>query len=104
MDRRPKLRHHAAGRPGRPRRSIAALYLLKTILVPIALALLLACLLAPLTTLLRRVLPVGPTGAAVVLFLLTVVLGLYVASLTAESLVQAANTLADRHRAAARAG
>jgi predicted PurR-regulated permease PerM len=72
---------------------IAALYLLKPILIPVALALLLACLLSPLTTLLRRILPLGPTGAAVVLFLLTVLLGLYVASLTAESLVQAANTL-----------
>ena len=72
---------------------IAALYLLKPILVPITLALLLACLLSPVTTLLRRVLPLGPTGAAVVLFLLTAVLGLYLASLTAESLVQAAHTL-----------
>ncbi|HMB06235.1 MAG TPA: AI-2E family transporter [Isosphaeraceae bacterium] len=72
---------------------IAALYLLKPILIPIALALMLACLLSPLTMALRRVLPLGPTGAAVVLFLLTVLLGLYVASLTAEGLVQAANTL-----------
>jgi len=72
---------------------VAALYLLKAILVPIALALVLACMLAPLLTLLRRVLPVGQTGAAVVLFLLTALLGLYVATLTAQSLVQAANTL-----------
>jgi AI-2 transport protein TqsA len=72
---------------------IAAIYLLKPILVPIALALLLACLLAPVTTMLRRVLRLGPTGAAVVLFLLTALVGLYVASLTAESLVQAAHTL-----------
>ncbi|MDR3636263.1 MAG: AI-2E family transporter [Isosphaeraceae bacterium] len=72
---------------------IAALYLLKAILVPIALALLLACMLAPITTFLRRFVPLGPTGAAVFLFLLTVVIGLYVASLTAESLVQAAKTL-----------
>jgi AI-2 transport protein TqsA len=72
---------------------MAALYLLKPILVPIALALLLASLLSPLTWLLRRILPVGPTGAAVVLFLLAAMLGLYIASLTAESLVQAANTL-----------
>ncbi len=72
---------------------IAALYLLKPILVPVALAFLLACLLSPLTTFLRRVLPIGPTGAAVLLFFLTVLLGLYIASLTAESLVQAANTL-----------
>jgi AI-2 transport protein TqsA len=72
---------------------IAALYLLKAILVPIALAMLLACLLFPVTTLLRRLLPLGPTSAAVFLFLLTVLCGLYGASLTAESLVQAANTL-----------
>ena len=54
--------------------------------------LVLACLLAPLrpcsAACSRRA-----DGAAVVLFLLTVLLGLYVASLTAESLVQAANTL-----------
>jgi AI-2 transport protein TqsA len=72
---------------------VAALYLLKPILVPIALALMLACLLAPVTHLLRRILPLGPTGAAVVLFLLALMLGLYVASLTAESFVQALNTL-----------
>jgi predicted PurR-regulated permease PerM len=72
---------------------IGAIYLLKAILVPIALALILTCLLSPLTKLLRRVLPLGPTGAAVVLFLLLVLSGLYVASLTAESLVQAAYTL-----------
>jgi predicted PurR-regulated permease PerM len=72
---------------------IGALYLFKAILIPIALALVLACMLAPLTTLVRRVLPVGQTGAAVVLFVLMALLGLYIASLTAESLVQAANTL-----------
>ncbi len=72
---------------------IAALYFLKAFVVSIALALLLACLLAPVTGLLRRVLPIGPTGSAVVLFLLTVMFGLYAASLTAESLAQAAHTL-----------
>ncbi len=72
---------------------IAALYLLKAILIPISLALVLACLLSPLTSFLRRILPLGQTGSAVVLFLLTVMCGLYVASLAAESLVQAANTL-----------
>jgi AI-2 transport protein TqsA len=72
---------------------IAALYLLKPILIPVALALVLACMLHPVTTLLRRMLPLSTTGAAVVLFLLTVLCGLFVASLTAESLVQAANTL-----------
>ena len=73
--------------------TMAALYVLKPILVPIALALLLASLLSPLTSMLRRVLPLGPTGAAVVLFLLATVLGLCAAILTAESLVQAGNTL-----------
>ncbi len=72
---------------------MAALYLMKVILVPVALALLLACLLSPATHALRRVLPLGSTGAAVVLFLLLALFGLYLASLTAESLVQAANTL-----------
>jgi predicted PurR-regulated permease PerM len=72
---------------------VAALYFLKPILMPIALALVLACLLSPATTFLRRVLPLSTTGAAAVLFLLTLVLGLYVASLTAESMVQATTSL-----------
>jgi predicted PurR-regulated permease PerM len=58
-----------------------------------ALAVFLACVLSPLTAWLRRLLPLSSTGAAVVLFALTVLLGLYVASLTAESLVQAAHAL-----------
>ena len=73
--------------------TVAALYLMRSILIPITLALVLACMLAPATTLLRRLLPLSSTGAAVVLFLLTVLLGLYVASLTAESLVQATTSL-----------
>lgn len=73
--------------------TITALYLLKAILIPIALALMLACLLFPATSFLRRWLPLGPTGAAAVLFLLTLMLGLYLASLTAESLVQATTSL-----------
>ena len=72
---------------------IAATYLLKPILAPVALALLLACLLSPATWLLRKILPLGPIGAAVVLFLLALLLGLYVTSLAAESLVQATNTV-----------
>ncbi len=72
---------------------IAAIFFLKPILVPIALAILLTTLLSPLTTLLRKVLPIGQTGAAVLLFLLAVFLGLYLASLTAESFVQALHTL-----------
>ncbi|MBX6316624.1 MAG: AI-2E family transporter, partial [Isosphaeraceae bacterium] len=66
---------------------------MKPILVPVALALLLACLLSPATNGLRRLLPLGATGAAVLLFLILTFLGLYAASLTAESLVKAANTL-----------
>lgn len=72
---------------------IAALYLLKAILVPVALAVVLACVLSPLTAFFRRVLPISSTSAAVLLFVLTAILGLYLASITAESLVQAANTL-----------
>lgn len=72
---------------------MAALYLLKSILVPIAMALVLACLLSPITRLLRRMLPLSSTGAAVMLFVLTALIGLYAASLTAESLIMAANTL-----------
>ena len=72
---------------------IAAIYLLKPILVPIALAILLTTLLSPLTTLLRKILPVGQIGAAALLFLLATFLGLYIASLTAESFVQALDSL-----------
>ncbi len=73
--------------------TIAALYLMKAILIPIALAVVLACLLSPVTNFLRRRLPLSSTGAAVVLFLLTLLLGLYLATLTAESLVQATTSL-----------
>ena len=72
---------------------VAALYFLKPILVPIALALLLASMLSPITGLVRRVLPVSATGAALLLFIVTVMLGLYGAALTAESLIQAADSL-----------
>ena len=75
--------------------TIAGLYLLKPILVPIILALILACVLSPILGFVRRVLPLSPIGAAVLLFLVTVILGLYVASLTAESLVQATTSLPD---------
>ncbi|WP_152053878.1 AI-2E family transporter [Tautonia marina] len=82
---------------------IAALYLLKPILVTIALSILLTCLLSPATHLLRKLLPVGPVGAAVILFLLMAVAGLYGASLTAESLVRAAATFpADVERLASK--
>ncbi len=72
---------------------VAALYLLKPILVPIALALMLASMLSPITGTVRKVLPVSATGAALILFIMTVVLGLYFASLTAQSLIEAADTL-----------
>lgn len=88
-----------AARPAQPSLTIlatlavvASLYLLRPILIPIALSILLACLLSPPTHLLGRLLRIGPFGAAVVLFLLMAVAGLYVASLTAESLVRAAET------------
>lgn len=73
--------------------TVASLYLMKAILIPIALALVLACLLSPATNFLRRTLRLSPTGAAVVLFSLTLMLGLYLTSLTAESLVQATTSL-----------
>lgn len=73
--------------------TIAALYWLKAVLVPIALALTLACILAPAIDLLRKVFRLGSLGAAVLLFLLMTLLGLYGASLVAESLVQAAYEL-----------
>ncbi len=82
---------------------VAALYFLKPILIPIALALFLAAMLSPITSLLRRILPVSPTGAALILFILTTVLGLYAASLTAQSLIEAAESLpADVERLAGR--
>ena len=73
--------------------TVAALYFMRAILIPVTLAVVLACLLSPATTFLRRLVPLGPTGAAVVLFLLALLLGLYLTSLTAESLVQATTSL-----------
>jgi len=72
---------------------VAALYLLKPILVPIALSIMLASMLSPITGLVRRILPMSTTGAAVLLFLVTAVVGLYLASLVAQSLIEAADTL-----------
>ncbi|HZW33910.1 MAG TPA: AI-2E family transporter, partial [Isosphaeraceae bacterium] len=71
---------------------IAALSLLKTILIPVAVALVLTCILSPLARFFRRRLPYGPVGA-LVLFLVLVLGGLYLASLTAGSLVEATYTL-----------
>ncbi len=73
--------------------TIAALYLLRSILIPITLALVLACVLSPVTRYLRRLFPLSSTGAAAVLFLLTSLFGLYLATITAESLVQATTSL-----------
>jgi predicted PurR-regulated permease PerM len=71
---------------------VAALYLLKTILAPIAFALVLACMFSPLASFFRRRLSYGPFGVLTV-FLLLVLGGVYLASMTAESLIHAANTL-----------
>jgi AI-2 transport protein TqsA len=71
---------------------IGALWLLKTILVPIVFALVLTCILSPVTSFTRRRVRYRPLGA-LLLFLLLVLSGLYVASLTAESLVRATYTL-----------
>jgi len=70
-----------------------ALYFLKPILVPIALALLLASMLSPITGLVRKILPISATGAALLLFVFVAVLGLYMASLTTQTLMEAADTL-----------
>ena len=72
--------------------SIAALYLLRAILIPIAASLVIACMFSPLASFVRRWFPFGPVGA-LGLFLLLLLGGLYVASLTAESLFSAAHTL-----------
>ncbi len=71
---------------------IAALSLLKAILIPVAVAMVLACMLSPLARLVRSHLPYGPVGA-LILFLLLVTGGLYLASLMAEGLVRATYTL-----------
>jgi AI-2 transport protein TqsA len=71
---------------------IAALSLLKTILIPVAVALVLACIFSPLARLVRSHLPYGPLGALAI-FLLMVLGGLYLASLAAEGLVRATYTL-----------
>ena len=71
---------------------IAALSLLKAILIPVAVALVLACMLSPIARLVRSHLPYGPLGA-LALFLLMVIGGLYLASLMAEGLVRATYTL-----------
>jgi predicted PurR-regulated permease PerM len=71
---------------------VATLYLLRMILIPIAVALVLACMFSPLAAFFRRWLPFGPVGA-MSLFLLFLLGGLYVASLAAESLFRVAHTL-----------
>lgn len=71
---------------------IAALYLLRMILIPVALALVLACMLSPAAALVRRWFPFGPAGGLALVILLLMG-GLYVASLTAEGLFRATHTL-----------
>jgi predicted PurR-regulated permease PerM len=71
---------------------IAALHWLRPILMPIAVAMVLACIVSPVATFFRRRFPFGPLGAVMLLLLLALG-GLYFASLTAESLVNATNTL-----------
>lgn len=71
---------------------IAALYLLRPILVPIAASLVLACMFYPVAAFFRRWFPFGPVGA-LALFLLLLMGGLYLASLAAESLFRATHTL-----------
>lgn len=73
--------------------AMAGMYFLKVILVPVVLALLLACVLSPFTALLRKLLPLGATGAAVVLFVMLTVGGLYLSTLAAENLMAATVTL-----------
>ncbi|QEH38349.1 AI-2 transport protein TqsA [Aquisphaera giovannonii] len=71
---------------------IGALYLMRIILVPIALALVLACMFAPVASFFRRWFPFGSLGA-LALVLLLIAGGLYVASLTAESLIRGTQTI-----------
>lgn len=73
--------------------AVAGIHFLKVILVPVVLALLLACVLSPFTALLRKLLPLGATGAAVVLFVMLTVGGLYLSTLAAENLMAATVTL-----------
>ena len=62
------------------------------LMIPIAVALVLACMFSPLAAFFRRWLPFGPIGG-LCLFLLFLLGGLYVASLAAESLFRVAHTL-----------
>jgi AI-2 transport protein TqsA len=72
--------------------SIAALSLLKTILIPMAFAMVVACMFSPVARFFRRHLPYGPTGA-LILFVVSVLGGLYLATLAAEALMLATYTL-----------
>jgi predicted PurR-regulated permease PerM len=71
---------------------IGALYLLRMILIPIAVSLVLACMFSPLISFFRKRFPFGPLGAVSVV-LLIVTGGLYLASLAAENLFRAAMAL-----------
>lgn len=82
---------------------VAALHQMQAILVPVALAVLLACLLSPFIRGLRWALPLSSIGAAVVLFIVLTTGGLVLAFLTADSLEQATRTLpSDAERLAGR--
>ncbi|MDE2506669.1 MAG: AI-2E family transporter, partial [Planctomycetota bacterium] len=74
---------------------IAALYFLKAIVIPITLAVVIACLLSPLTSLMRRDLNVvqGSTAVAVGVILLSLLPISYLAGLTANSVDRASVTL-----------
>jgi predicted PurR-regulated permease PerM len=74
---------------------MVALHQMKIILVPVAFALLLACLLYPATQVLRRTLRLSATGAAVVLFLLLATGGLHLSTLAAGGLIDATRDLPD---------
>jgi len=73
--------------------SLYAIHWLKPILVPIALALILACLFSPITTYFRTRWSLGPITSAVTLFVLSTVLGVFVFIITANSLFQAITSL-----------
>jgi AI-2 transport protein TqsA len=74
---------------------MVALHQMKVILVPVAFALLLACLLYPATRVLRKVMRLSATGAAVVLFLLLTIGGLHLSALAAGGLIDATRNLPD---------
>ena len=73
--------------------SLYAIHWLKPILVPIALALILACLFSPITTYFRVRWSLGPIASAVTLFVLSTFLGVFIFIITANNLFQAITSL-----------